>query len=73
MQALPQLELVVCRKTDWRRLQLEEHQSMAVITSLAYVLKQLIDAQLFDGEGNPIEVTQMLMNTAILRLRCGNV
>ena len=72
-QALPQLELVVCRETDWRRLQLEEQQSVAVITSLAYILKQLIDAQLFDGEGNPIEDTQKLMNTAILRWECGNV
>ena len=72
-QALPQLELVVSRETDWRRLQLEEQQSVAVITSLAYVLKQLIDAQLFDGEGNPIEDTQKLMNTAILRWECGNV
>ena len=31
---------------------------MAVITSLAYILKQLIDAQLFDGEGNPIGHTK---------------
>ena len=41
---------------------------MAVITSLAYLLKQLIDAPLFDAEGKPVDDTLKLINAAKLRL-----
>jgi len=67
-QTLPQLETIVGRETDWRRLRPEEQQAVAVITSLAYLLKQLIDAPLFDAEGNPTEDTLKLINAATLRL-----
>ena len=53
-QALPQLEKIVSRETDWRRLHPEEREAVAVITSLAYLIKQIIDAPLFDAEGNPV-------------------
>jgi hypothetical protein len=71
-QTLPQLETIVGRETDWRRLRPEEQQAVAVITSLAYLLKQLIDAPLFDAEGNPVDDTLKLINAAKLRLEGSN-
>jgi hypothetical protein len=67
-QTLPQLETIVGRETDWRRLRPEEQQAVAVITSLAYLLKQLIDAPLFDAAGKPVDDTLKLVNAAKLRL-----
>ena len=71
-QALPQLETIVGRETDWRRLKPEEQEAVAVITSLAYLLKQLIDAPLFDAEGNPVDSTLKQINAAKLRLEGSN-
>jgi len=71
-QALPQLETIVGRETDWRRLRPEEQEAVAVITSLAYLLKQLIDAPLFDAEGNPVDSTLKQINAAKLRLEGSN-
>ena len=71
-QTLPQLETIVGRETDWRRLRPEEQQAVAVITSLAYLLKQLIDAPLFDAEGKPVDDTLKLINAAKLRLEGSN-
>jgi hypothetical protein len=68
-QALPQLETIVGRETDWRRLRPEEQEAVAVITSLAYLLKQLIDAPLFDAEGNPLDDTAKLITASKLRLK----
>lgn len=67
-QSLPQLESITSRETDWRRLQPQEQEAVAVMTSLAYLLKQLIDAPLFDAEGKPVEDTLKLINAAQLRL-----
>ena len=71
-QALPQLETIVSRETDWRRLHRDEQEAVAVITSLAYLLKQLIDAPLFDSDGNPVEDTAKLLQAAKLRLEGGH-
>lgn len=71
-QALPQLEAIVSRETDWRGLQPDEQEAVAVITSLAYLLKQLIDAPLFDAEGRPVDDTLKLINAAKFRLEGGN-
>jgi hypothetical protein len=71
-QILPQLETIVSRETDWRRLQPEEQEAVAVITSLAYLLKQLIDAPLFDADGNPVNDTAKLLIAAKLRLEGGH-
>jgi hypothetical protein len=70
--ALPQLESIVDRETEWSRLQSDEQEAVAVITSLAYLIKQLIDAPLFDSEGNPIEDTAKLLTTAKLHLERGH-
>jgi predicted ATP-grasp superfamily ATP-dependent carboligase len=67
-QTLPELETIVSRETDWRCLRPEEQQAVAVITSLAYLLKQLIDAPLFDAAGKPVDDTLKLVNAAKLRL-----
>ena len=71
-QALPQLETIVSRETEWRRLRTDEQQAVAVINSLAYLLKQLIDAPLFDAEGNPVDEAHKLINAAKLRLEDGH-
>ena len=71
-QALPQLETIVSRETDWRRLHPEEREAVAVITSLAYLIKQIIDAPLFDAEGNPVPETANLINNAKQRLNGAN-
>ena len=71
-KALPQLETIVGRETDWRRLRSEEQEAVAVITSLAYLLKQLIDAPLFDAEGKPIDAIAKLINSSKLRLEGGH-
>lgn len=71
-RSLPQLETIVSRETDWRRLRPEEQETVAVITSLAYLLKQLVDAPLFDSEGNPVGDTVKLLDTAKLRLQGGH-
>lgn len=71
-QALPQLEAIVSRETDWRGLKPDEQEAVAVITSLAYLLKQLIDAPLFDAEGRPVDDTLKLINAAKFRLEGGN-
>jgi len=71
-QALPQLEAIVSRETDWRGLQPDEQEAVAVITSLAYLLKQLIDAPLFDAEGRPVDDTLKLINAAKFRLEGGD-
>ena len=67
-QSLPQLEMIVNRETDWRKLQTDEQQAVAVITALAYLLKQLIDTPLFDSEGNPVDEAQKLIDAAKFRL-----
>jgi len=72
-QTLPQLETIVSRETDWRRLKPQEQEAVAVITSLAYLLKQLIDAPLFDANGNPVNDTAKLLDAAKLRLEGGHV
>lgn len=72
-QSLPQLETIVSRETDWRRLRQEEREAVAVITSLAYLIKQIIDAPLFDAEGSPVSETVNLINNAKLRLNGGHV
>lgn len=71
-QALPQLEAIVSRETDWRGLQPDEQEAVAVITSVAYLLKQLIDAPLFDAEGRPVDDTLKLINAAKFRLEGGD-
>lgn len=71
-QALPQLEAIVSRETDWPGLNPDEQEAVAVITSLAYLLKQLIDAPLFDAEGKPVDDTLKLINAAKLRLEGGD-
>ena len=71
-QALPQLETIVSRETDWRGLHPEEREAVAVITSLAYLIKQIIDAPLFDAEGNPVPETANLINNAKQRLNGAN-
>jgi len=69
---IPQLETIVSRETDWRKLQTDEQQAVAVITSLAYLLKQLIDAPLFDAKGNPVDGFQKLISAAKLQLDDGH-
>ena len=71
-QALPQLETIVNRETDWRRLHPEEREAVAVMTSLEYLIKQIIDAPLFDAEGNPVPETANLINNAKQRLNGAN-
>jgi hypothetical protein len=71
-QSLPQLETIVSRETEWCRLRPEEQEAVAVITSLAYLLKQLIDAPLFDSDGNAVADTAKLLNAAKLRLEGGH-
>jgi hypothetical protein len=68
-QALPKLETIVGRETVWHHLRPEEQEAVALITSLAYLLKQLIDAPLFDAEGNPLDDTAKLITASKLRLR----
>ncbi len=72
-QSLPQLETIVSRETDWRRLRPEEREAVAVITSLAYLIKLIIDASLFDAEGNPVRDTANLINNAKQRLNSAYV
>lgn len=71
-QVLPQLETIVSRESDWRRLRPDEQEAVAVITSLAYLVKQLIDAPLFDAEGKPADDTLKVINAAKLRIEGGH-
>jgi len=60
-QSLPQLETIVDRETDWRQLYSQEQEAVAVTTSVAYLISQLIHAPLVDAEGKAVEETKELL------------
>lgn len=63
-QALPTLERVVAREQEWSRLTSAEREMVAAVTALAYLIRQLIDAPLFDAKGQPIDDTLRLIQAA---------
>lgn len=67
-RALPTLEKVVSREVEWSRLSQVEREAVAAITALAYLIRQLIDAPLFDAKGQPIDDTNRLIAAAQDRL-----
>jgi predicted ATP-grasp superfamily ATP-dependent carboligase len=67
-RALPTLEKVVSREVEWSRLSQVEREVVAAITALAYLIRQLIDAPLFDAKGQPIDDTNRLIAAAQDRL-----
>jgi prefoldin subunit 5 len=67
-QALPSLEQVVAHEVEWNRLSQVEREAVAAITALAYLIRQLIDAPLFDAKGQPIVDTKRLIAAAQDRL-----
>jgi hypothetical protein len=67
-RALPTLEQVVTLEVEWNRLSQVEREAVAAITALAYLIRQLIDAPLFDAKGQPIDDTNRLIAAAQDRL-----
>jgi hypothetical protein len=59
---------VVSREVEWSRLSQVEREVVAAITALAYLIRQLIDAPLFDAKGQPIDDTNRLIAAAQDRL-----
>jgi hypothetical protein len=71
-RALPTLEQLVAREQEWSRLSRSERESVASITALAYLIRQLIDAPLFDAKGQPVDDTKLLISAAQERLNAAN-
>lgn len=71
-RALPSLEQLVSREQEWSRLSRSERESVASITALAYLIRQLIDAPLFDAKGQPVDDTKLLISAAQERLNTAN-
>lgn len=71
-RALPTLEQVVKREMEWSRLSRIEQESVASITALSYLIRQLIDAPLFDAKGQPIDDTGRLIEATQKRLATSN-
>lgn len=67
-RALPTLERVVAREQEWSRLTSAEREAVAAVTALAYLIRQLIDAPLFDAKGQPIDDSNRLIAAAQDRL-----
>ena len=67
-RALPTLERVVAREQEWSRLTSAEREAVAAVTALAYLIRQLIDAPLFDAKGQPIDDSNRLIAAAKDRL-----
>ena len=71
-QSLPTLERVVAREQEWSRLTSAEREVVAAVTSMAYLIRQLIDAPLFDAKGQPIDDTRRLIQAAQERLEAAD-
>jgi hypothetical protein len=67
-RALPTLERVVAREQEWSLLTSAEREAVAAVTALAYLIRQLIDAPLFDAKGQPIDDSNRLIAAAQDRL-----